>query len=220
MRIYNIPQGDDAWLQLRAGKCTASRCKDARDTLKSGKPSQKQVAYAAQVAVECIAGCPIDKVFESWQMREGKSEEPKARAAYEELTGNLVEEVGAFATDDDQFLYSPDGVVGADGLIEIKSLFSPDRIIQIVAGDDYSDFEDQCMFGLWLTGRQWIDLIVWCPALESIGLSMTIKRINRDEDAIEALETDLLAFAQTVRQLESKLRIKASANIDTFSMAA
>ncbi len=48
---------------------------------------------------------------------------------------------------------------------------------------------------------------------------MTINRINRDEDAIEALETDLLAFAQTVRQLESKLRIKASANVDTFSMA-
>lgn len=219
MKRYDIPQGDDAWLQLRAGKCTASRCKDARDTLKSGKPSQKQVAYAAQVAVERIAGCPIDKVFESWQMREGHTQEPLARMAYEELTGNLVEEVGAFATDDDQFLYSPDGVVGADGLIEIKSLFSPDRIIQIVAGDDYSDFEDQCMFGLWLTGRQWIDLIVWCPALESIGLSMTIKRINRDEDAIESLETDLLAFAQTVRQLESKLRIKASANVDTFSMA-
>lgn len=211
MKRYDVPQGDEAWLQLRAGKVTASRCKDARDTLKSGKPSSKQTAYAAQVAVERIAGRPVDQAFATWQMREGQTNEPLARMAYEELTGNLVEEVGAFGTDDDLFLYSPDGVVGADGLIEIKSLFSADRIVQIVVGGDYSDFEDQCRFGLWLTGRKWIDLIVWCPALESIGLSMTIRRINRDEDAIEAMEAELLAFAGTVQGIESKLRAKAQA---------
>ena len=76
MKIYNIPQGDDAWLNLRSGKITASRCKDARDFLKSGKPSQKQIAYAAQVAVEKIAGMPVDKVFENWQMKEGHVQEP------------------------------------------------------------------------------------------------------------------------------------------------
>jgi len=220
MKVYNIPQGDDAWLHLRAGKITASRCKDARDTLKTGKPSQKQIAYAAQVAVEHIAGRPVDQVFQNWQMKEGHVQEPLARIAYEELTGHLVEEVGAFATDDDHFLYSPDGTVGDDGLIEIKSLFSPDRIIQIVAGEDYSDFEDQCMFGLWLTGRKWIDLIVWAPALESIGLAMTIKRIERDDDAIESMERDLLAFASMVRKFESQLRIKASANVDVLRKAA
>jgi len=153
-------------------------------------------------------------------MKEGHVQEPFARMAYEEMTGNLVQEVGAFATDDDHFLYSPDGTVGDDGLIEIKSLFSPDRIIQIVAGEDYSDFEDQCMFGLWLTGRKWIDLIVWAPALEEIGLSMTIKRIERDDDAIDAMERDLMSFATLVRKLESQLRIKASKNIDALKLAA
>ena len=221
MKVYNdFEQSSPEWLQLRAGKITASRCKDARDLLKSGKPSQKQIAYAAQVAVEHIAGHPVDQVFQNWQMKEGHVQEPLARMAYEELTGYLVEEVGAFATDDDHFLYSPDGTVGDDGLIEIKSLFSPDRIIQIVAGEDYSDFEDQCMFGLWLTGRKWIDLIVWAPALEPIGLAMTIKRIERDDDAIEAMERDLMAFAAMVRKFESQLRIKASANVDVLRMAA
>lgn len=220
MKIYDFEQSSPEWLQCRAGKITASRCKDARDVLKSGKPSQKQIAYAAQVAVEKIAGKPVDQVFQNWQMKEGHVQEPRARLAYESLTGNLVDEVGAFATDDDQFLYSPDGIVGDDGLIEIKSLFSPDRIIQIVAGEDYSDFEDQCMFGLWLTGRKWIDLIVWAPSLESIGLSMTIKRIERDEDAIEAMERDLMAFAKVVREYESALRRKAAANIDLLRMAA
>lgn len=220
MKTYNIPQGDDLWLQLRAGKITASRCKDARDTLKTGKPSQKQIAYAAHVAVESIAGKPVDQVFQNWQMKEGHVQEPFARMAYEEMTGHLVQEVGAFATDDDRFLYSPDGTVGDDGLIEIKSLFSPDRIIQIVAGEDYSDFEDQCMFGLWLTGRKWIDLIVWAPALEAIGLSMVIKRIERDDDAIDAMERDLMAFAALVHKFESQLRIKASKNIDALKVAA
>jgi exodeoxyribonuclease (lambda-induced) len=220
MKTHHIQQGDDSWLQLRAGKITASRCKDARDVLKSGKPSQKQIAYAAQVAVERIAHRPVDQSFQNWQMKEGQVQEPLARAAYEELTGYLVEEVGAFSTDDDHFLYSPDGAVGTDGLIEVKSLFSPDRIIQIVAGDDYSDFEDQCMFGLWLTGRKWIDLIVWAPALESIGLAMTITRIERDDDAIEAMERDLMAFAVLVRQFESALRKKAAANVDRLLLAA
>lgn len=220
MIYYDFEQSSPEWLQCRAGKITASRAKDARDFLKSGKPAARLIAYAAQVAVERIAGKPVDQTFQNWQMKEGSLQEPICRIHYEGLTGNLVEEVGAIATDDDQFLYSPDGLIGDDGLIEIKSLFSPERIIQIIANEDYSDFMDQCMFGLWLTGRKWIDLCIWCPALESIGLHLTIRRITRDEAAIEALETDLLAFAALVRDNEAKLRKAARANIDELKQAA
>lgn len=217
---YTAPQGSDDWKNDRAGKITASRCKDARDFLKSGKPSAKQSAYAAQVAVERIAHRPIDQSFENWQMREGRTQEPFARNAYEAATGNIVDEVGALGTDDGMFLYSPDGTVGKDGLIEIKSLFSADRIVQIIADKDYSDFTDQCMFGLWLTGRQWIDLVLWCPALESIGVQMTVIRIERDDDAIAEMEADLMRFAVLVRENESKLRRLASANADVMQQAA
>ena len=92
--------------------------------------------------------------------------------------------------------------MGDDGLVEIKTLFSPERIINIMADGDIQDFIDQCMFGLWLTGRKWIDLVIWCPALEH----MEIKYIERDENAIELLEEDLVAFLKTVRLYESKLR--------------
>ena len=204
-------QGSDAWLQCRTGKITASRAKDARDKLKSGKASGKQTAYAAQVAAERIAGQPVDKAFQNWQMKEGHVQEPLARFAYEALTGNLVEEVGAIATDDDCYLYSPDGLIDDDGLLEVKSLFSPERILEIIAGGDPSDFIDQCMFGLWLTGRKWIDLALWCPALAPIGAELTIRRIERDEEAIQALEDDLLAFAALVQDNESKLRTLATA---------
>jgi hypothetical protein len=211
--LADLEQGSDLWKEARTGKVTASRAKDARDYkqptaaqkkegLTKGEPSSKLIAYASQVAVERISKKPMDMTFENWQMREGHVQEPVARAAYEAATGNLVEEVGAIVTDDDSFLYSPDGLVGDDGLLEIKTLFSPERIINIVADGDIQDFIDQCMFGLWLTGRKWIDLVIWCPALEH----MEIKRIERDEDVIESLEEDLLAFLTTVRLYESKLR--------------
>lgn len=203
MKMLNsFEQGSPEWKQARAGKVTASRAKDARDRLKSGAASGKQIAYACQVALERVSHQPADAKFENWQMREGHVQEPIARAAYERRTGNLVDEVGAFATDDDLFMYSPDGVIDDYGLLEVKTLFSPELIMTIVGNGDMSDFIDQCMFGLWLTGRQWIDLVVWVPSLEHL----TIKRIDRDEDYIEAMETDLMAFSRLVTQYENTLR--------------
>jgi exodeoxyribonuclease (lambda-induced) len=224
MKYITAPQGSDAWLQARVGKITASRCKDARDRNKPakgetiGKPSAKCTAYAAQVAVERIAGRPVDKLFESWQMREGSEQEPHARHAYDVETGNIVHEVGAIATEDDLFLYSPDGLIGDEGLLEIKTLLSADRILRIVGEGDLSDFMDQCLMGLWLTGRKWIDLVLWCPALEPIGRQLTVQRITRVETAIEQLETDLMAFAQMVRRNEQLLR--GAANEDLVRLAA
>lgn len=211
MKLYHCAQGGEDWLQLRVGKITASRFKDARDRLKPakgetlGKPSAKCIAYSAQVAVERIAGRAVSQTFQSWQMKEGHEQEPAARNAYDVETGHVVQEVGAIATDDDLFLYSPDGLIGDDGLLEVKTLLSPDVILRVIGGNDLSDYMDQCLGGLWLTGRQWIDLVLWAPALEPIGRALTIHRIERDEDAIEALEADLLAFAAMVRRNEELL---------------
>ena len=69
--LADLEQSSDEWKLARAGKVTASRAKDARDKLKNGLPSGKQTSYAAQVAVERIAGKPMDMTFENWQMREG-----------------------------------------------------------------------------------------------------------------------------------------------------
>jgi exodeoxyribonuclease (lambda-induced) len=212
VKIWNVEQGSEAWLNLRVGKITASRYKDARDRLKPakgetvGKPSAKCCAYAAQVAVERIAGCQIEKVFENWQMREGKEQEPHARTAYDIETGHIVQEVGAITTDDDLYLYSPDGLIGDDGLLEVKTLLSADVICRVIGDGDLSAYMDQCLGGLWLTGRQWIDLVLWAPALAPIGRQLTIKRITRNEEAIEALESDLLDFARLVMENEAKLR--------------
>lgn len=211
MKLYTCEQGSESWLNLRVGRITASRFKDARDRLKPGKgetvgkPSAKCVGYAAQVAVERIAGRALDQKFQSWQMKEGHEQEPHARNAYDVETGNVVQEVGAIGTDDDLFLYSPDGLIGSDGLLEIKTLLSAEVILRVIGGGDLSEYMDQCLGGLWLTGRQWIDLVLWAPALEPIGRALTIHHITRDEDAIEALEADLIVFAAMVRRNEELL---------------
>lgn len=211
MIYHNHPQGSDAWLQCRAGVITASRFKDARDRLKSGAPGSKCIGYAAQVALERIAGRPVDKVFENWQMREGKEQEQFARIAYEAKTDNLVQEVGFITTDDGRFGYSPDGEIGDDGLLEIKTILSGDVALKVCGHHDLSAYMDQCLGGLWLTGRKWIDLVIWCPALEPVGKHLTIHHIARDENAINALETDLMAFYAMVNENEAIFRMKEAA---------
>lgn len=211
MIYHNDPQGSEAWLKSRSGVITASRIKDARDKLKSGLPSQKCIGYAAQVALERIAGRPVDQFFESWQMREGQEQEQFARIAYEAQKKEFVEEVGFITTDDGRFGYSPDGEVGNDGLIEIKTVLSGDVALKVCGHHDLSGYLDQCIGGLWLTGRKWVDLVIWCPALEPIGKQMTVHRINRDENAIEALEVDLIAFSKMVDEYEAILRMREAA---------
>lgn len=211
MIYHDDPQGSDAWLASRSGVITASKFKDARDRLKSGGPSSKCSAYAAQVALERIAGRPIDKTFQNWQMREGQEQEPFARIAAESIKGYLVEEVGFITTDDRVFGYSPDGLIDGDGLLEIKTILSGDVALSVVGKNDLSEYMDQCNGGLWLTGRKWIDLVIWCPALEPIGKHLTIHHITRDEEKIEALEADLMKFKAMVDQNEAIFRMKEAA---------
>jgi len=209
--IYiNHEQGSEDWLASRAGVITASRFKDVRDRLKNGSPSSKCAAYAAQVAVERIAGKPTDKFFENWQMREGKEQEQFARIAYEVQTGYMVNEVGFITTDDGLFGYSPDGEIDGDGLLEVKTILSSEVALRVCGHHDLSGYMDQCLGGLWLTGRKWIDLVIWCPALESIGRHLTIHRIERDEEKIAALEQDLMSFLLLVDENEKILRVRAA----------
>lgn len=194
-------QGSEEWLAARKGCITGSRFKDCRDKLKNGQPSKACIAYALDTARERIGGNAPAK-FQNAAMRHGTEQEPIARAKYEARTGYLVEEVGFFTTEDGLFGLSPDGLIDDDGVLEIKTMVSSDTLFTAVADGDISDYIDQCNGYLWLLGRQWVDLVLWVPDLNH----MTIRRITRDEDAIEALEGDLMAFAQMVKTYETKLR--------------
>lgn len=194
-------QGSPEWLAVRRGCITGSRFKDCRDKLKNGQPSKACHAYAMDTARERVGGSVLAK-FQNAAMRTGTEQEPIARRTYERQTGNLVEEVGFITTDDGLFGVSADGLIDDDGVLEIKCMVSSDTLFTAVADGDVSEYIDQCNGYLWLLGRQWVDLVLWVPDLNH----MTIKRIERDEAAIEALEADLMAFAKLVNEYETKLR--------------
>ena len=215
MPWLQLDQGSEEWLTARRGKITGSRFKDARDKLKGGQPSKACLGYAMDIARERIGGSAPPK-FQNAAMRTGTEQEPFARAMYEARTGHMVEEAGFYLSDDAVFGLSPDGLIDDDGVLEIKTMVSSDTLFTAVADGDLSAYMDQCLGYLWLLGRQWVDLVLWCPDLNH----MAIHRITRDEDAIESLEADLMAFARLVTQYETTLRAAIQSTTETALEAA
>lgn len=200
--IHTAPQGSQEWLDDRKGVITGSRFKDCRDKLKSGAPSKKCVDYARDVAREREGGEPM-AVFVNGPMRLGSEQEPFGRAVYERKTGHIVEEAGFITTPDRLFGVSVDGLVGEDGIIEIKTMVSSDTLFTAFVDGDISSYTDQCNGAMWLLGRKWVDLILW---VHDLG-RMKIIRIDRDDDAIEALEADLMEFERSVTKYQQALRL-------------
>lgn len=198
---HQVEQGTPEWLELRKGAITGSRFCDARDKLKSGAPSKACINYARDVARERCGGS-VPPVFQNAAMRTGKEQEPIARSMYEARTGNLVEEVGFFTTNDGLFGLSPDGRIGTDGILEIKTMVSSDTLFTAVAEGDFSAYIDQCNGYMWLLGAKWVDLVLWAPDLNHL----VVHRIERDEEEIAALEKDMMAFSKLVAQYERTLR--------------
>jgi hypothetical protein len=212
---HDHEQGSPEWLAARKGCITGSRFKDCRDKLKGGGPSKACIAYALDTARERAGGSAPAK-FQNAAMRTGQEQEAVARMRYERQTGNLVDEVGFFTTDDGLFGLSPDGLIDDDGVLEIKTMVSSDTLFTAVAEGDVSAYMDQCLGYLWLLGRQWVDLVLWAPDLDL----MVIHHITRNEEAIEALESDLMDFARMVKKYETTLREAIAANNEQALQAA
>ena len=199
------PQGSEEWLEVRSGRITASRFKDAREKLKNGEPSGKAKLYAFDVARQRVGGT-VAEVYQNAAMRFGQEQEPIARMELEARKGYLVQEAGFAVTPDGAFGASVDGLVGDDGIIEIKTMVSSATLFRAVVNRDLSDYLDQINGALWITGRRWCDLVLWAPDLEPIGRHLTVIRIDRDEDEITDMVDDLVEFSRLVTRLETQLR--------------
>jgi len=207
-----LEQGTPEWFALRKGRITGSRFHVARERTAKGLPTSKCSLYALDVARERCGG-KAGEVYQTAAMRFGTEQEPLARVAYEAATGNMVFEVG-FITDESGFFgLSPDGLIDDDGVLEIKTMVSSDTLFTALVDGDISAYIDQCNGYLWMLDRQWVDLVLWAPDLADIGLGMKIIRIERNQTAIDALESDLLNFLDMVRLNESKLRRAAARHV-------
>ncbi|VVE85158.1 lambda exonuclease family protein [Pandoraea sputorum] len=210
MILIQCEQGSPEWLAARVGVITASKFREAIETTQKGLQTAKSSLYGAQVAIERISGQPCDEGFNSWQMKRGQEMEPLARMEYEAQTGNFASESGIVLTDDRLFGYSTDGLVGDDGLIEIKSLVSAIGVLEMWRDQDLSEYMHQIQGGLWITGRKWCDFVMYAPQLESVNKQLFCRRVERDEAFIDVMTQKLLAFAETVNENEQILRKKAA----------
>lgn len=162
--------------------------------------------YAFRVAIERISGKPLDDGFETFAMRRGHEMEPAARAEHELQAGVLVWRAGIVLTDDGVFGASADGLIGDDEGSEYKALISPDSLRPVLFDEDISTYIDQVQGCMWITGRKRWHFCMYCPALEPVGRQLFWRVVERDDNFIEALEADLLAFKALVDEYEQLLR--------------
>lgn len=169
MQIHtNIEQGSQEWLALRLGLITCSEIKTIR------ADSVGAQTYINGLAYERITGEP-SKIFEGneWTER-GHELEPVARDLYQQKTSNEVEEVSFIKNLG--FGYSPDGLIGLDGAMEIKAKQPQVQISILRSGEIPKEHLDQLDGGLLCSSRNWIDFIAYCP-----NLPIFIKRVYAEE---------------------------------------
>ena len=217
MILISCDQGSEDWHEARAGVITASMFRVARSKLKSGKNSgqftEAAKDYAFRLAIERISGKPLDEGFETWQMKRGHELEPAARMAHEIQTGLSIMRAGFVLTDDRLFGASADGLIDDDGGSEYKCLVSPEKLRDILIDGDFSDYLDQVQGCMYVTDRKYWEFCLYCPALEPIGKELWRRRVERDDNYIEAMEADLVEFAALVKQNERVLRLPSNSEL-------
>ena len=201
--IYDCEQRTDEWRTLRIGKVTASRICDVLAEIKKGEAASRR-NYRADIIVEILTQLPADN-YVSKEMQWGIDTEPFARAAYELEQDVMVSTVG-FACHPliDRFGASPDGLVGDDGLVEIKCPNTATHIEYLLAGVVPADYQPQMLTAMACTGRRWCDFVSFDPRLPS-HLQLFVRRFHRDDERIAEIERKVESFLEEVDDVLARL---------------
>lgn len=196
-----MEQRTDEWFAARLGKVTASRVADVIATTKTGY-SASRANYMAQLVVERMTGKQTES-YTNAAMEWGTNTEPLARAAYEAEKGLLVDETGLVDHPSIPMSgASPDGLVGDDGLIEIKCPNTATHIENLLSKSVDKKYITQMQWQMACTGRKWCDFVSFDPRMGE-GLQMVVIRVDRDEDYIQMLEAEIKKF---LGEVESKIK--------------
>jgi putative phage-type endonuclease len=198
-----IIQGSDAWFADRLGKVTASRLADIVAKTKTGE-SASRANYRAELVAERLTGKRAEG-FSNAAMAWGTACEPLARAAYESETGVFVVETGmvhhpviAMAG------ASPDGLVLADGLLEIKCPDTKTHIDTVLSGKAPTKYIPQIQWQLACTERAWCDFVSFDPRMPA-EMQIFVKRVDRDPALIAEYEAEVVRFLAEVDDLVARL---------------
>lgn len=180
--IRDIEQGSEAWLQLRLGVATASNFD--KIITAGGKESATLPKYALELATQCLLIAP-EPSYKNEVMARGNELEPLARQAYQEETLQAVEEITMFKSDCGNFGFSPDGLLGDAGVIEIKCPLAITHAKYLLDNKIPTDYWQQVQGGLWVSGRKFCDFVSFNPNFKE--RSIFIIRVERDEAFIAEL---------------------------------
>ena len=191
MPIINrdIIQGTDEWFAAKAGKPSASNASKLIQS--SGLPSKSMKAYAQTLGGEMYAGKSIDPFQGTYSTEYGNETEEESRLAYSFLKGVDVEQVAFIEDDLQQYIVSPDGLVGETGLVELKN--KPKHHLSTLLyykkhGKIPTDYIAQLQMQLLVSEREFVDIFYYSKMLPWLCI-----RVTPDEKVITGLKAQLTA---------------------------
>ncbi|MCI0598740.1 MAG: YqaJ viral recombinase family protein [Beijerinckiaceae bacterium] len=195
-----MQQGSEEWFQARLGKVTASRVAEVAAKTKTGWGASR-ANYMAELIAERLTGATAES-FTNAAMQHGLAFEPEARDAYSFRTDSEVELVGFVPHPGIELSgASPDGLIGSDGLVEIKCPNTATHIDTLLSRDIQGKYITQMQWQLACTGRDWCDFVSYDPRLPE-RMRLFVKRVERDNAEISRLETLVSEF---LAELDEKI---------------
>ena len=198
MIIGTEEQRSTAWFEARCGWPSASGFDKIITT--AGKRSEQRQKYMYQLAGEAVSG-QAEEGFQSNAMLRGIEMEAEAKQYYSFITGYEVQEVGFCMSDDKLYGCSPDGLIGEDGLIEIKCPLKATHVKYLLDNKLPTEYFQQVHGEMLITGRRWCDFVSYSP-----GLKPFILRVHRDESFLKLLELELRCFCKELELIIEKIK--------------
>ena len=201
---YDLEQGTDEWLEARLGVITASRVKDLlTGTFKLSKDKKIRM-FAFELASQRI-NMRIEDSFCSFDMERGIIEEELAREMYQKKMGVDVQDCGFIVNNSlgFDFGYSPDGLVGCDGLVEIKSRQAKFQVQTFFHDEVPAEYMLQCQTGIWASEREWCDFVQF-----SNGMPLYVKRVKPQFELIEVAQEAISLFEESISNIVSEYKEK------------
>ena len=195
---YDIKQGTDEWHLAKDLKLSASR---ATAIMANGKGLKSLVRELLTKHYSSGAHPAYSNEYQSGHMKRGNDYEATARMIYEMETGNKVTEVGLVEMGE-YIAVSPDGLIGEDGLLEIKNINDKDFLELVISKKIDSNHRNQMQMQLYVTGRKWCDYFVFNP---NFNPSHFMVRIYPDHDEYSRLMTGLQAGVRLIETEKAML---------------
>lgn len=205
MRVLTQEQNSPNWLKEREGRITASRMADVLNMLKRGGESQKRKDYRTELLAERLTGRAVEH-YVSPEMEWGFEMEPAARAEYELRSGNSVDKIGFILHPVFDFAgASPDGLIGDDGLVEIKCPATTTHLEYLQAGVVPEEYKAQMLWQMVCCERKWCDFVSFDPRLPEWGQFFCV-RYEFDAEAAKAMEAEVVSFNLSIDEAIEKMK--------------